>query len=146
MRTESIKNEHLQGVAELEQLCFGEPWSENALKLLTGDAATGVVCLDEHGRVVAYGGMLWAPDEGQITNIAIHPSMRRMGLGKAVLKALIEQARAYDCHMLSLEVRASNEAAIALYEREGFVTAGRRKHFYRNPTEDALVMLLEWTA
>ena len=142
MKVVRIKPSHLQEVAQLEQICFHDPWSENALKLLTTDMATGFVCLDADGRVMAYGGMLWAPDEGQITNIAVHPTCRRQGLGKAVLRALTDEAWKKDCHMLLLEVRASNKAAISLYQNEGFLVEGRRKNFYRSPTEDALVMLL----
>lgn len=142
MTVKRIESQHLREVAQLEQTCFRDPWSENSLKLLTTDMAIGFVCVDEDTRVMAYGGMLWAPDEGQITNIAVHPDFRHQGLGKAVLRALISAAWERDCHALSLEVRASNEAAIALYQNEGFFVAGQRKHFYRAPTEDALVMLL----
>ena len=144
MKTERICEAHLMEIADLERGCFHDPWSENALRLLITEQATGAVCVDEDGRVLAYGGMLWAPDEGQITNIAVYPKARRQGLGRAVLKALIRQAKDKGCHMLSLEVRASNEAAISLYASEGFAVSGRRKNFYRSPTEDALVMLLEW--
>ena len=144
MKVERMEARHLQAVAELEQICFEEPWSARSLELLIGEMATGFVCTDENGQVAAYGGMLWAPDEGQITNIATHPAYRRMGLGRAVLKALEGQARERGCKMLSLEVRASNQAAIALYAAEGFTVEGRRKNFYRAPTEDALVMLLQW--
>ena len=94
------------------------------------------------GKVVGYGGMLWAPDEGQITNIAVTAERRGRGVGTAVLDFLIAQARMRRCQTLSLEVRASNAAAIALYEKHGFFIAGRRKRFYKNPAEDALVMIL----
>ena len=104
----------------------------------------GVVCV-ECDRVLAYGGMLWAPDEGQITNIAVASDARRQGLGRAVLIALIQEARERNCELISLEVRESNTAAIALYESAGFLIAGRRKRFYRAPVEDALVMLLHLT-
>ena len=87
--------------------------------------------------------MLWAPDEGQITNIAVLSEHRGKGFGEAVLLYLIAQARTRGCEMISLEVRASNAAAIGLYEKHGFGVRGRRKRFYRNPTEDALVMILD---
>ncbi len=135
---------HLCAVAQLEKQCFGEPWSEQALALLLTDDATGAVCLQE-GQVVAYGGMIYSPFDAQITNIAVQPESRRCGCGRAVLRELIAQARARGVEEISLEVRASNEAAIALYNSEGFVAAGRRKGFYRHPTEDAVVMLLPLT-
>lgn len=133
--------EHLSAVAELERLCFSEPWSENALAFLLGDSALGLIALNDEGIALAYGGMLIAPDEGQITNIAVHPSVRRQGAGRAVLDELIRQASARGLSQISLEVRASNRAAIALYEGAGFFKAGVRRGFYRRPTEDGIVML-----
>ncbi len=132
--------EHLPQVAELERCCFSEPWSQASLALLLGETAFGVVALTD-GRVAAYGGMLTVLDEGQITNIAVHPDLRRRGLGRAVLHAMLDEAQKRGLASVSLEVRASNRAAIALYEQNGFAAVGRRKHFYRDPTEDALVML-----
>ena len=136
-----LRREHLEDVAELERLCFGQPWSAKALELLLTPEATGAVCLWE-GRAVAYGGMLLAPGEGQITNVAVHPDFRRRGYAAAVLRALIAEAMAReDCEQISLEVRESNGAAVALYLQNGFLTVGRRRHFYRDPAEDALVMI-----
>lgn len=139
---ERISREHLTDVAALEALCFSEPWSERALELLLTDTAVGFVCLVE-GHVVAYGGMLVAADEGQVTNVAVHPDFRRQGLGADIVRALCDYAEEKRLTPISLEVRASNTAAIALYKRFGFAVAGRRKHFYRKPAEDALVMLLD---
>ena len=135
-----IAQAHLDAVAEIESLCFSEPWSARSLSLLLSDAAIGIVALYE-GRVIAYGGMLLAPDEGQITNIAVHPDFRRCGAARKILTRLQLEAASRGLFQIALEVRASNAAAIALYESEGFFTAGRRRGFYRNPTEDALVML-----
>ena len=132
---------HLNEVAELEKVCFADPWSEKALELLITDGAYGAVCLAEE-RVVAYGGVLWAPDEGQITNNATHPNCRRCGMGAAILEDLVKKAKERNCEQLSLEVRVSNFPAIALYERYGFVKMGLRRGFYKHPTEDAYVMCL----
>ncbi len=137
---------HLNGAAALEKLCFAEPWSANSLELLTRDGiGVGYLCTAKDGdietvTVTAYGGMLIAVDEGQITNIAVHPDHRREGLGTAIVRALMRHAK--DAHLVSitLEVRASNAAAIALYKQAGFVEVGRRRGFYTKPTEDALVM------
>ena len=141
MTVERMTEAHLDGVAELEELCFGEPWSRESLRLLLTDQAIGFVCV-MNGRVAAYGGMLLALDEGQITNVAVHPEFRRIGLGKKIVDALIGEARQRALTQIALEVRCSNEAAISLYERAGFTRAGVRKRFYRNPTEDAFVMLV----
>ena len=141
MKVETLTAEYLAQVAELEQLCFADPWSEKALELLLGDGAYGAVCLQE-GRVMAYGGVLWAPFEGQITNIATHPDARRCGMGAAVLEHLIAVAIERGCEQLSLEARVSNMPAISLYERYGFEKMGLRRGFYKHPTEDAYVMCL----
>lgn len=137
---------HLNGAASLEALCFSSPWSAHSLELLTNDGI-GVGYLltvpmpDAEPLVAAYGGMLITVDEGQITNIAVHPDHRRKGYGAAIVRALLRHAK--DCRLesVSLEVRASNAAAIALYRAAGFAEAGRRKGFYQKPTEDALVMV-----
>lgn len=139
---EKMTRESLEGVAELEKLCFAEPWSAKSLELLTNDGiGVGMVCRKE-GIVCAYGGMLVAVDEGQITNIATHPDFRRMGYGKAVVEALIKYAKNNRLDSVSLEVRESNKAAIQLYTSFGFKVEGKRKDFYTKPTEAALVMVL----
>jgi len=131
----------LDGIAEIESLCFSSPWSKESLLLLTKDGATGFCAVGESGRVYAYVGMLTVLDEGQITNVATHPDARRMGLGGAVVSALIESASKKGIVSFSLEVRESNKPAIALYEKLGFVVMGVRKGFYTKPAENALVMI-----
>lgn len=138
----SLLPTHLCGVAELERLCFAEPWSQNALALLLQDANVGIVALDENGTPIGYGGLLTVLDEGQVTNIAVHPDHRGMGVGRAILEQLITESKARGIREISLEVRASNLPAISLYQSRGFTTAGVRKGFYRHPTEDGLVMIL----
>ena len=135
-----IAQDDLAALAALEAACFSEPWSANALRLLLGDMAIGYVAKHK-GQTVGYGGMLLAVDEGQITNIAVDPTFRRLGCGTAILHALLSAARDRGLSQIALEVRVGNTAAIRLYESNGFSVAGRRKHFYRNPTEDAFVML-----
>ena len=139
---EKMTVEVLDSVATLEKLCFAEPWSAKSLELLTKDGiGVGMICRKD-GIVCAYGGMLVAVDEGQITNIATHPDFRRMGYGKAVVEALIKYAKNNRLDSISLEVRESNKAAIELYSGLGFKVEGKRKDFYKKPTESALVMIL----
>jgi ribosomal-protein-alanine N-acetyltransferase len=141
MRILPLDQTHLGDVAVLEQLCFPEePWSEQALGVLCRDHGTGYVAVDEDGHALAYVGMTYAADEGSITNVATHPAARRKGLGRAVVGALLAKASELALAFVYLEVRPSNEAAIALYQSLGFETVGRRKNFYRHPTEDALLM------
>lgn len=138
---------HLNGAAELEKLCFSSPWSATSLELLTNDGIgvgyilTVPTAPGTEPAVAAYGGMLITVDEGQITNVAVHPDHRRKGFGAAIVRALLRHAKDERLESVSLEVRASNTAAIELYKRAGFVEAGRRKGFYNKPTEDALVMV-----
>ncbi len=140
IRAERLCAEHLADVAALERFCFAEPWSVTSLALLLGETAVGFV-VTEDGHAVAYGGMLCVAGEGQITNIAVHPDCRRRGLGRAVTEALLDYAKGNGLFEVSLEVRASNAAAIALYEHLGFSTCGVRRDFYKKPTEDALIMI-----
>lgn len=140
-RVTRMQREHLVAVAALETACFSEPWSENALALLLGEAAVGFVALDGEENPVGYGGMMLAPDEGQITNVAVHPKHRRKGIGAAIVVAMIEECERRGLGELSLEVRVSNEAARGLYESFGFSVEGVRKRFYRQPSEDGLVMI-----
>ena len=131
-------------VAEIEEICFSSPWSCESLKMLCREGGMGYVAYDtEAEKVLAYGGMLCVLDEGQITNIATHPSARRRGLGEAVVRALLCGGEAAGLSFFSLEVRESNVAAISLYEKLGFVRAGVRKGFYSNPSENGIVMIKE---
>ena len=138
---------HLNGAAELEKLCFSSPWSASSLELLTNDGIgvgyilTASVAPGTEPMVAAYGGMLITVDEGQITNVAVHPEHRRKGYGAAIVRSLLRHAKDEKLESVSLEVRASNTAAIELYKRAGFTEVGRRKGFYTKPTEDALVMV-----
>ena len=139
MQIQKLEQAHLPAVAALEKEIFSEPWSEEALSLFLSDEAAGY-CAIEDGVVVAYGSILWAPDEGQILNLAVRPAFRRRGYAKAILLALEGAARARGAGALFLEVRASNLPAELLYRSVGFLPVGRRTHFYKNPAEDAIVM------
>lgn len=152
----------LPGCAEIEQLCFHSPWSVTSLKLLTGGIGTGYAILSTSGqavneqsvdgqgdrqvnkqparKVVAYGGMLYAADEGQITNIGVRPAYRRMGFGRAITDALLRDAWDAGMESVTLEVRESNLAALTMYRAFGFAEVGRRPHFYDHPDETAILL------
>lgn len=135
-----ITPEDLPAIAELEGLCFADPWSAGSLEILTRDGGFGVTVW-EGECLLAYGGMTWVLDEGNVTNIATHPDHRRRGLGRKALSALLAMAEEHDLGTVFLEVRQSNEAAKSLYTSMGFETCGVRKNFYRHPTEHALQMV-----
>ena len=140
LHAERLTSADLPAVAEIERLCFAEPWSERSLEFLLTDAAVAFA-VHSNGSPIAYGGMLLAPGEGQITNIAVHPGFRRLGAGRIVLQALLAEATSLRLEQVCLEVRESNLPASALYLGAGFQPVGIRKRFYKNPSEDAIVMV-----
>ena len=131
---------HLEQIARLERECFSSPWSEELLaQELYNDNASYVVAQGEDGSVLGYAGLQVVLDEGDIDNVAVRPDCRRQGIASALLGAFERFAQAH-LAFLTLEVRASNTPAIALYEAHGFVREGVRKHYYTNPREDAVIM------
>ncbi len=138
--TERIREADLPEVAKIEAECFAEPWSISSLKLYLGKDAYAVVAKDTNGSILGYGGMVLAPGEGQIINLAVRAEQRQKGIGSRLLQSLLQKAEDLSLESVSLEVRVSNQKAISLYQRFGFRTSGIRKHFYRHPAEDAAVM------
>ena len=133
--------EHLDEVAELERICFSAPWSRGMLAEELDNALSAfLVALDGEGHVAGYAGVQVVLDEGYITNVAVHPAHRRQGIASKLLEVFAAFARGNGLAFLTLEVRASNAAAIALYTKLGFVQAGRRKNYYEHPREDAWIM------
>ena len=136
--------EHIPQIAALEKTCFSHPWSEELLRqALWNEAAAIVVAEGEDGTVLGYAGVSTVLDEGYIDNVAVDPRFRRQGVGDELIAALARFGRA-KLAFLTLEVRASNAPAIALYAKHGFQEAGRRKHYYDDPREDAIIMTLEF--
>jgi ribosomal-protein-alanine N-acetyltransferase len=134
-----MEERHLEAVAQLEQACFACPWSVSSLRLLLNEPNLAFV-VEEDGAVCGYGGLICVLDEGQITNLAVDAAHRRRGFARAILDAMAEHARQNGIVTLSLEVRASNAGAQALYESYGFVQEGVRPRFYTRPVEDAYLM------
>ena len=134
--------EHLNEVAALELACFSRPWSRQMLaEELDNQCAAFLVALEpETDKVIGYAGLLVAADEGYITNVAVFPPYRRRGAAGKLLDVFLRFARANHLAFLTLEVRPSNAAAIALYTRFGFREAGRRRNYYDLPREDALIL------
>lgn len=126
---------HLPALAELESLCFADPWSESALREELGNPCARFLVALYDGEIAGYLGCHHIAGEGFIANIAVFPAYRRRGIARA----LVQTAQAKPLSRLTLEVRASNEAAIALYRSLGFVEDGVRPRFYSHPTEDAVL-------
>lgn len=146
VRIVPMNADHLDEVAELERICFSTPWSRNMLaEELDNLLSAFLVALDDADRVVGYAGVQVILDEGYITNIAVWPECRRQGVAAQLLQVFMDFARANKLSFLTLEVRASNYDAIALYGSRGFRSMGRRKNYYEHPREDAIIMTREFT-
>ena len=138
-----LASEDIPSVAEIERLCFDEPWSERSLELLLDEKNAGFVALID-GAVAAYGGIITVLDEGQITNIATHPDYRRLGLARQIMNAIDTFSAERNLVFLSLEVREQNFAARSLYNSCGWHEVGIRKNFYSKPRDNAVIMTKEF--
>ena len=136
-----MNESHVSAVAELERQNFSEPWPEIAVRSeLTNKLALWLVAVED-GVVAGYVGSQTVLQEADMMNIAVADTHRRRGIARMLVEALIRQLDAYQ---LTLEVRASNAPAIALYEKLGFTQVGLRKNYYHKPKEDALILRKEW--
>ncbi len=145
VRIVPMNADHLDEVAELERICFSTPWSRNMLAEELDNALSAfLVALDDSGKVAGYAGLQVVLDEGYITNVAVRPECRRQGIAGKLLQVFLDFAQGNRLAFLTLEVRASNYDAIALYGSRGFRSMGRRKNYYEHPKEDAIIMTKEF--
>jgi len=136
-----MQSGHLEKLAELEKICFSsQAWSYKSLEdeLTNPTAHFFVAEVDED--VAGYIGMYIVCENCYVTNVAVFPQYRRQGVARALIKMAMLTADAMETDFISLEVRPSNEAALSLYRSFGFEQNGLRKNYYKNPTEDALIM------
>ena len=135
-----LQKEHCEILAELEKLCFSRPWSQKAIEdEVNNPNAFFVTAVDEE-KILGYGGMHCTHQESYIDNIAVFGHQRKKGVGTAIVKALVQEAQRRGAEYISLEVRPSNRPAVGLYTKLGFMEEGRRRNFYSDPTEDALIL------
>ena len=136
---------HLDRVAELERACFpADPWSRRLFEeVLEGESSTALIAQAEDGRLLGYLVFTVVLDEGSVDNIAVWQGARQQGIATALLETLHYFARQWGLSFLSLEVRPSNMGATALYQKMGYQEVGRRKNYYLNPKEDAIIMRWE---
>jgi ribosomal-protein-alanine N-acetyltransferase len=140
VRIRPLTEADLGAVLAMEARCFPDPWSEGIFRSALVDEHSLWLAAEIGGVPAGYAGMQWVLDEGYIDNVAVDPDYRRQGAASALLEAMIAEAARRALRFLSLEVRAGNEGAIALYAAFGFETLGRRKGYYLKPPEDALIM------
>lgn len=135
---------HIHEIALIERECFSQPWSEASLEEeLYNPLCSFIVAQRHDGAVLGYAGLHAIMDEGYIDNIAVREDYRGQGIADDLLDVFVRFGQA-KLAFLTLEVRPSNEAAIGLYYKHGFAQVGRRKNYYENPREDAVIMTLEF--
>ena len=124
----------------LERRCFSDAWSRQSLLFELTDEHRIYIGLFDGQQLTAAAGLFFLLDTGEILTVATDPAYRRHGLAKTLLHELLDSAKKKGLKTLHLEVRVSNAAAITLYEALGFVTVSRRRNYYEQPAEDALVL------
>ncbi len=128
-------------VCEIERASFHEPWTRESFVSEMANRCARYVVLEEDGVVAGYAGMWIIIDEAHVNNVAVHPGFRGRGYGRLLMKALMRAAyRAAEIVQMTLEVRVSNDVAIALYTSMGFDVKGRRPRYYSDTGEDAYIM------
>ena len=139
-----MNRSYVDAIAELEKMCFSDPWSVKSIESeLKNDLSLWVVALDAD-KVVGYVGSQSVLGWADMMNLAVDPSYRKKGIGRGLVNELIAKLKENKVTCLTLEVRVSNESAISLYRSLGFTQVGRRPGYYHNPKEDALILRKEW--
>lgn len=140
MEIRKMRPGDIDGIASVEAHSFTNPWSKQMfLDELNNPLALYYVAACGE-MIVAYAGLWIIADEGHITNIAVEPTWRRQQIAAAMMRKLLDTAVEYSLRGLTLEVRAGNQPAISLYKKFGFQVEGRRKAYYSDNREDALIM------
>lgn len=130
----------IDSIVMLEQQCFSHPWSRNDIAQYADRNDCLLLTAIINNRVVGYIGMYSVLDEANITNVAVFSQYRSRGIGRALVEAMLESCRSAGLSTVMLEVRSGNLPAISLYEKCGFLTVGRRKNYYCDPVDDAILM------
>lgn len=127
-------------IAELEKICFSEPWSYGILESGIYSPYDVYFVLEQEARILGYCNLRVLAGEGEVQRIAVLPTWRGLGLSRELMDAMVDFARKQKASAITLEVRAGNTAARNLYESYGFKAEAVRKGYYRNPEEDAIIM------
>ena len=132
--------EYLDKIALLEQQNFSAPWTKDMLRRAFASRDKIFIAALYRGELTGYIGAQLIVDELDIFNVAVDDTFRRRGIGELLVRALKSAAAELNAYRITLEVRAGNTPAISLYEKQDFVQVGRRKNYYQNPREDAILM------
>lgn len=144
MEVVRMNESHVDQIAALEKLCFSAPWSRTSISSELSNPLSLWLVAAESGVVAGYVGSQSVLGEADMMNLAVAPAFRRHGIGRMLVVALLEALRANHVSSLSLEVRASNAPAQALYAELGFARVGVRPRYYDSPCEDAWILKKEW--
>lgn len=136
----------LEQVMEIENENFSVPWTETGFFTFLIREDTLFLVAQEKEEILGYCGVVMVQDEGDITNVAVKKSWQNQGVGKKLMEELVKYTEQEGVTRLFLEVRASNEPAIHLYQNMGFVQTGIRKNYYEEPREDGIMMMRECAA
>jgi [ribosomal protein S18]-alanine N-acetyltransferase len=141
VRIEAMTLDDVPAVHEIERLSFRTPWPAYAFEQeLRGNRLARYVVARIGATVAGFAGVWLMVDDAHVTTFGVHPDWRRQGVGRRMLLALSDVAADLGARRMTLEVRASNVAAQALYRAFGFEIVGRRPRYYTDDGEDALVM------
>ena len=140
LKIEKMTSSHIEEIAKLEKECFSSPWSEAGLKSELDNKFAHFFVAFSDEKIAGYIGSHNVLGEVYITNVAVFSEFRRNGIGKTLVEFLVDEIKAENADVVTLEVRKSNLNAISLYEKCGFEKVGERKNFYEKPAEDAILM------
>ena len=135
-----LESRDAEGIGRLAQEIFTMPWSVNAFAALAEDKNSLFFVAEEDGQIIGGCGLTHILDEGDIHNVMVAPAYRGRGIAVRMMENLLNEGTTQGIDAFTLEVRVSNEAAIRIYEKLGFVSEGVRPKFYEKPVEDALIM------
>ncbi len=135
---------HVEKIAELEKLCFSSPWSANSIASELENPLSLWLVATDGTQLLGYIGSQSVLNEADMMNVAVDPDARRRGVGRLLVTSLVDDLKNRGIRSLTLEVRASNEGAKAMYQKLGFLEVGRRPKYYFDPREDALILRKEW--
>lgn len=136
-----MNSSDIEKIVAIEKDCFPDPWPRSAFESMMDSSDHGARVTVFENEIVAYGCYMIIANEAHLTNLAVLPEFRRKSVARLLLKEILEIARRKDCEYILLEVRPRNESAVFFYEQAGFKLLYRRPRYYRNPVEDALVMV-----
>ena len=135
-----MKSTHLADVCEIAIFSFPIPWSYDSFSNELNNKLATYIVASKNDKVVGFGGIWVIFDESHITNIAVHPDYRGLGIGDILMEALIKKSYDKGSKDITLEVRRSNVVAQNLYKKYGFAQDGIRKKYYQDNGEDAIIM------